>query len=147
MEIVRRYYEATGRVFQAYWHQPRSAVDAVRAGELPRDAIEMAGMLHPNVEWKTALTGVTYRGFDEIAVGFDEMVSAAQDYRVEVREVTDLGDERVLAVLDVGMKGKASEIDADAVIFVAVTVCDGRISRLDEYLERDDAIEAATLSK
>jgi hypothetical protein len=122
-------------------------VDTVRAGELPPDAIEMAGMVHPDVEWKTALTGVTYRGLDGIAVGFDEMVGAAQDYRVEIREVTGLGDERVLAVLDVGMTGKASEIDATAVIFVAVTVCDGRITRMDEYLERDEAVEAAGLSK
>ena len=93
------------------------------------------------------LTGVTYRGYDGIAVGFDELVGAAQDYRVQIREVTDLGDDRVLAEVDVGMKGKASEIDAKAVIFVAVTVRDGRITRMDEYPERAEALEAAGLSE
>ena len=112
VEIVRRYFEATGRLFRAYWDEPRSAVDILRAGELSPDAVEAAGILHPNIERKTVLTGVTHRGYDGIAVGFDELVGAAQDYRVQIREVTDLGDDRVLAVADVGMKGKVSEIDA-----------------------------------
>lgn len=41
------------------------------------------------------------------------------------------------------MKGKASEIDVDTTIFIAVTVHDGLITRMDEYLDRSDALEAA----
>jgi ketosteroid isomerase-like protein len=147
VEIVRRYYEATQRLFAAYWNEPRSAVETLRAGDAPPDAVEMVRVLHPNVEWTTALTGVTYRSYDGLAIGFDEMVGAAQDYRVEVQEVTDLADDRVLAVLEVGMKGKASEIDVNAAIFVAVTVRDGLIIRMDEHLERTEALEAAGLKE
>ena len=78
-----------------------------------------------------------------MAEGFDELVDAARDYRVELGEVTDLGDDQVLAVAGGGMKGKASEIDVDTTIFIAVTVHDGLITRMDEYLDRSDALEAA----
>ena len=45
------------------------------------------------------------------------------------------------------MKGKASEIDVNAAIFVAVTVRDGLIIRMDEHLERTEALEAAGLKE
>jgi ketosteroid isomerase-like protein len=143
VEIVRRYYDAVRRAFLAYWDDPRSVADALKAGAVGPEGAELIRYLHPNVEWKTALTGITYRGYYEMTKGFDELVGAARDYRVEIQEVIDLGGDQVLAVAGVGMKGKASEIDVNAVIFVAVTVRDGLITRMDEYVERKDALEAA----
>ena len=43
------------------------------------------------------------------------------------------------------MKGKASDIAVNATIFSIATVEDGLIIGLDEYLERDEALEAAGL--
>ena len=37
----------------------------------------MMRCLHPSAEWKTALTGVTYRGYRDMASGFDQLVEAA----------------------------------------------------------------------
>jgi ketosteroid isomerase-like protein len=102
--------------------------------------------LHPNIEWKSALIGITTRGYEGTVHGVDQFLDAAQDYRVNVLEVTDLGDSQVLAVVRLAMKGKASEIDVNATIFSIVTVEDGLIIRLDEYLERAEALEAAGLS-
>jgi hypothetical protein len=45
------------------------------------------------------------------------------------------------------MKGKASDIDVNATIFSIVTVEDGLIIRMDEYLERAEALEAVGLSE
>ena len=56
------YYEAVKGVFEAYWEDPGSAADALETGEVPAVAVEMLRYMHPNVEWKTALTGTTYRG-------------------------------------------------------------------------------------
>jgi hypothetical protein len=36
VEVVRRYYDATQRAFTAYWEDPRSAADALPAGQLSR---------------------------------------------------------------------------------------------------------------
>jgi ketosteroid isomerase-like protein len=147
VEVVRRYYEATQRAFVAYWEDPRPAAEALEAGDISPEAVEMTRFLHPNAEWKTALTGITYRGYSDMARGFDQLVDAAQTYRVEVQEVTPLGSDRVLAVVEAAMKGTASGIDVRSTIFVVVTVRYGLITRMDEFVEREEALEAVGLSE
>ena len=143
VEVVRRYFEATERAFAAYWQVPRSVADSVRAGEVDPEIADAMRHLHPNIEWKSALIGITTRGYEGTARGVDQVLDAAQDYRIKVPEVTDLGNDQVLAVVQLAMKGKASDIDVNTTIFSLVTVEDGLIIRMDEYLERDEALEAA----
>ena len=147
VELVRRYFEAVERAFAAYWQGPRSVADSLRAGEVRPEITDAMSYFHPNIEWKSALIGITARGYEATAHGVDQFLDAAQDYRVNVLEVTDLGDSQVLAVLRAAMKGRASEIDVNATIFSIVTVEDGLIIRMDEYLERAEALEAAGLSE
>ena len=85
VDVVRRYYEAAQRAFAAYWEDPRSAVEAVKSGDVGPDVAEGMRYLHPNAEWKTALTGITYRGYSGMAEGFDQLVDAARTYRVELQ--------------------------------------------------------------
>ncbi len=147
VELVRGYYGAMQRVFGAYWEDPGSAADTLETGEVPPVGVEMLRYLHPNVEWKTALTGITYRGYNDLARGFDQLVDAAQNYGIEVQEVSDLGGNQVLVVVEAAMRGRATDIDVKAGIFVVVTVRDGLITRMDEYLERAEALEAAGISE
>ncbi len=135
------------RVFGAYWEDPGSAADTLETGEVPSVAVEMLRYLHPNVEWKTALTGITYRGYNALARGFDQVVDAAQNYGIEIQAVSDLGGNQVLAVVEAGMRGRATDIDVKAGIFIVVSVRNGLITRMDEYLERAEALEAAGLSE
>jgi ketosteroid isomerase-like protein len=147
VEVVRRYLEAVERVLAAYWQGPHSLEDSLRAGEVRHEIADALRYLHPNIEWKSALIGITTRGYEGMMRGVDQLLDAAQDYRVNVPEVTDLGDSQVLAVLRPAMKGKASDIDVNATIFSIVTVEDGLIIRMDEYLERAEALEAVGLSE
>jgi ketosteroid isomerase-like protein len=147
VKVVRGYYEAVQGVFGAYWEAPGSVADTLEKGEVPPAGVEMLRYLHPNVEWKTALTGVTYRGYNELARGFDQLVDAAQDYGIEVQEVSDLGGNQVLAVVEAGMRGRSTDIDVKAGIFIVVTLRNGLITRMDEYVDRAAALEAAGLSE
>ena len=148
VELVRRFFEAVDRLFAAYWQGPWSLADSLRAGEVPPEMVDVMRYLHPNIEWKSALIGITTtRGYEATVHGVDQFLDAAQDYRVKVLEVTDLGDSQVLAVLRLAMKGKASDIPVNATIFSIVTVEDGLIIRMDEYLERAEALEAVGLSE
>jgi ketosteroid isomerase-like protein len=147
VELVRRYFDALARGFQAYWKDPRSAVDRLNAGEIGPEGVEMARYVNVNAEWRTVLTGVTYRGYVGLAQGFDQLVEAAQDYRIELKEANDLGGQHVLAVVESSMRGKASEIEVKALIFMVLTVHDGLIIRMEEYLERAQALEAAGVSE
>jgi len=125
----------------------RSLADSLRAGEVRPEIADAMRYFHPNIEWKSALIGITAHGYEGMAHGVDQFLDAAQDYRVKVLEVTELGDSQVLAVLRLAMKGKASDIPVNATIFSIVTVEDGLIIRLDEYLERAEALEAVGLSE
>ena len=147
VEIVRRYFEAVERAFAAYWQAPHSIAGSVRAGEVSPEFADAMRYWHPNIEWKAALIGITTRGREDAARGVDQMLDAAQDSRVTVLEVTDLSDSQVLAVLRLAMKGKTSDIDVNATIFTIVTVDDGLIIGLDDYLERAEALEAVGLSE
>jgi ketosteroid isomerase-like protein len=147
IELVRRYFEAAERAFAAYWEGPRSVADSLRADEVRPEIADAMRYLHPNIEWKSALIGITARGYEPLADGVDQFLDAAQDYRVNVLEVTDLGDDQVLAVVRLAMKGKASDIAVNTTMFAIVTVEDGLIVRMDEYLERAEALEAVGLSK
>ncbi len=147
VEVVRRYFEAVERFYEAYWQGPRSVADSVRAGEVEPEIADLMRYLHPNIEWKSALIGITARGYGDTAHGVDQFLDAAQDYRIKAQEVTDLGGNQVLAVVQLAMKGKASDIDVNTTIFSLVTVEDGLIIRMDEYLERTEALEAAGLSE
>ena len=147
VEIVRRYFEAVERAFAAYWQGPRSVADSLRAGEVEPEIADAMRYLHPNVEWKSALIGITSRGYEGAARGIDQSLDAAQDYRVDVSEITDLGSNQVLAMVQLAMKGKASDIAVNATIFSIVTVEDGLIIGLDEHLERSEALEAAGLRR
>jgi ketosteroid isomerase-like protein len=145
--LVRRYFEATERAFAAYWDGPRSVADSLRAGKVEPEIADAMRYLHPNIEWKSALIGITTRGYEETARGVDQLLDAAQDYGLEVPELIDLGGDEVLAVVQLAMKGRTSDIDVNATIFAIVTVEHGLISRIDEYLERAEALEAAGLSE
>ena len=67
VEIVRRYFEAVERVFAAYWQGPRSLADSLRAGEVRPELADAMRYLHPNIEWKSALIGITTRGYEGTA--------------------------------------------------------------------------------
>ena len=119
--------------------------DSLRAGEVEPAIADAMRYLHSNIEWKSALIGITSRGYEGMARGLDQLLDVVQDYRVRVPEVTDLGDNQVLAVLQLAMKGKASDIAVNATIFSIAAMEDGLIMRMNEYLERDEALEAAGL--
>src|SRR5919204_203451 len=136
VEVVRRYFEAVERAFQAYWKDPRGAEAAVKAGEVAPEGVEMARYLHPNCEWKTLMAGITYRGFVGMASGFDQLVEAAQAYAIKLKEVNDLGGDNVLAVVEGAVKGKASDAEVNVMVFAVVSVDEGLITRIDEHGDR-----------
>jgi ketosteroid isomerase-like protein len=147
VEVVRRYFDAVQRAFQAYWKDPRGAEDAVKTGQLGPEGVEMTRYLHPNCEWKTLMAGITYRGFVGMASGFDQLVEATQAYAINLKEVNDLGGDKVLAVVEGDMKGKASDAEVKVTVFAVVTVDKGLIARINEHGDRAHALEAAGMRK
>lgn len=144
VQIVRRAFEVLERSVEAHWKNPRSVVDAIRAGDPPAELAEMFSYLDPDVEWNTAFAGMAFRGHLGCAEGWDWLVEVAEDYRVTLVEVTDLGADKVLASVDRAIKGRGSEIEMSAPMFSVITLRAGKVARMDEYSTQTEALEAVS---
>ena len=147
VEVVRRFIAATQRFFEAYWKDPRSIAAAVEAETLWPEYREALTFLDPDVEWKTIFLGETHRGYLETAKVWDDYLRWADGYRVHLQETEDLGGDQVYAVISVIGTAKIGGAPMDARFFDVFTLRDGRIVRLEEYTERDKALEAAGLQE
>jgi ketosteroid isomerase-like protein len=90
--------------------------------------------------------GGTYRGTEAVR-GLWESMFAAQDYRAELEDVVVLEDSRVLSTLRVHNRGVASGVATTTVIYTVGTEREGLISRIEYYVDRGQALEAAGLAE
>ncbi len=144
MEIVRRFFDAIERLLKAS-KTSRSLLDAMNAGDLPREANEALGYMTPEVAWNPLFSGETYRGQLDVVRGLDELREAAANYNSKLLETTDLEADRVLALFALSLEGRGSGINIDARVFAVVSLDDGLITRIDEHTDRAEALEAAGL--
>jgi ketosteroid isomerase-like protein len=139
VEVVQRFFEAVERLLQA-WEPSRSLVETLNAGDIPTEAREALGCMNPGAEWSPVFSGETYRGQLEMARGWDELLEAAENYSLELLEVTGLDQDRVFAVFGPSLEGRSSGIHVNAAMFAVVTLENGLITRLDEYTDRREAL-------
>jgi ketosteroid isomerase-like protein len=144
VETVRQFYEAVERWMAAYWRDPRSIADALKADDLIPEGKAVFELVAPDFVWNAGTFG-TYRGHGEIARAWDDLLETVDDYRLSVRNLRDCGDGRVFAAVDRTAKARASGIHATFPAFVVITVRDGLLVGLDEYLDRAEALEAVGL--
>ena len=146
VEIVERYFGAAVRALDAYWDSPRSMAQALVGHDLDGDSRQVLDLMHPDMRWKNA-AGIVFEGKHGCARGFDELMETSQAYSATVTEVTDLADDRVLAVLTVEMNGQSSGAAATVSIYSVLSLRDGLIADADEYLNRTEALKAVGLEE
>jgi ketosteroid isomerase-like protein len=113
-----------------------------------RESVEP--LLHPDVQWRTVmgpLLGVEAVSGREamLRFAFDEIPDAAENTHVEVEELRDLGEGRVLVVARYLARGKRSGIELDQRIASVHHLSEGMIVSVDDYPSRKEALEAAGL--
>jgi ketosteroid isomerase-like protein len=120
----------------------RGAYDAFARGDV--DALTDR-FLHPEVEWRTTpqvpFRG-TYRGLEEVLRGMEEWTGPFDEITTEVEEMIDTGDQ---VVVRHRMRGRGSDsgVEVDLVLWQVVSVRDGKLVRMYDYLTREEALEAA----
>jgi ketosteroid isomerase-like protein len=146
LEVVQGFFKAVDQLLQA-WRPEGSRVDAMKAGDIPPEAGEALGFMKPDAAWNPVFSGETYRGPLEMAEGWDELLDAAENYTLELLDVAELDDDRVLGVFGPSLEGRSSGIHVNAAVFAVVTLEDGLIAQLDEYTDRREALEAAGIKE
>ena len=121
----------------------RSAYEAFGRGDL--DAL--MPLLHPEIEWRTTAQipfEGTYRGIDEFLHAMSEWTEPFDDLTTTVEEVIDVGD-RALVRHRMQGRGRDSGAAVDLVLWQLVSVRDGQLVAMHDYITREEALEAAQL--
>ena len=129
LERFRRFYDAISR----------------RDIEVYLDGLDEDVELHQ----AAALLGTkgTFRGKDGAVELLDELAEAFTEIDWRPQRVIDLGDERYLVLLHPKGKGRGSGVALEAKVAHLHEQRDGKTTRVDTYLEWDDAFEAVGLSE
>ena len=113
-----------------------------------RDVEALVEELHPRIEWRPLLPvllggeAAVYRGHKGARRGIQELEEAFTELRAEPVEFRDLG-ERVVAIGHLHGRGKESGVVTESPIVWLVDFEDGKVVRIREYLDPDEALEAA----
>ncbi|MGI9021438.1 MAG: nuclear transport factor 2 family protein [Solirubrobacterales bacterium] len=129
VEFVRRVFAATKR-----------GLEDGEVSTVVRDFYDREGQYEPVEEAKPL------RGHDQIVDYFRRWLTVWDDFRVELEEVIDAGDQ-VVSVARSGGRAKASGVEVSQRIYSVIDVRNDKIFRNREFLDRREALEAAGLSE
>jgi ketosteroid isomerase-like protein len=125
----------------------REAFESFLAG----DEEKTAQLLDPEVEFHGTVGGLQEgqiaHGQSEIDQTFEsEDLEAWEERRLEPEEFIDAGDD-VVVLLHEYRRGKGSGVELETETAVVVAVSGGRVVRIQGYMDRGAALEAAGLRK
>jgi ketosteroid isomerase-like protein len=109
------------------------------------DRAEGEAIFDPYVVMNPTEEGPSY-GLDAIRDNFEHWKGAWEELEVTIEELIDAGDRVFLTAHHRG-RGRGSGVTVDARYYEVYTLREGKIIRVDEFAERDEAFEAAGLSE
>ena len=93
-------------------------------------------------EWPEAPGSQSYRGPDGLRRALEVWFDAWESMQVEVTDIHEV-DDRILVTLHQPAKGKGSEVEVEIDSYNVYTFDKGKVTRIELFLNRDDALEAA----
>ena len=118
----------------AYGAWSRADFDAVEA--MVAEDLEFVPAVAAGVE------GGSVRGRDEVRAFFERLSETWETFQVEPDEFREVGD-RVLILGHVRAKGRGSGLELDQPMLSVIWFRDGKIGRIQSFLDEDAAREAA----
>jgi uncharacterized protein len=86
-----------------------------------------------------------YDGPDGIRRFFTDISDTGPDFKLTIERLEAVGTDRVLALMEVTATGRASGIPQDAQTGNVYDLVDGKIDRIQIFVDRQQALEAAGL--
>jgi ketosteroid isomerase-like protein len=99
----------------------------------------------PQIEYRPVEEGLC-RGHAEVRGNFERWIGTWDEHEIAAEEYLDAGDQ-VIVALHVRGRGKGSGIEIDARYFQVCTIADGKLTHLEDFTDRPDALRAAGLSE
>jgi ketosteroid isomerase-like protein len=146
VEIVGRFYPGGG-VDIPKLIADEDAVTRYEAPLLPLIHPSLEVIVDPGYARLGGGTSETLRGVDALREMWREWLSAWESLRLDVKELVSLVDSRVLALVDMHARPKGGGSEMSLRGAAIWTFVDGQASRIQIFLDRDAALEAAGLSE
>jgi ketosteroid isomerase-like protein len=89
----------------------------------------------------------TYEGRDAIVESLEDWPKQWEDFRMDLIEIIDAGDEVAVSVTRHRGRGRESGIAMDFEVFYVQRGRDGKLARLEMFFSREQALRAAGLSE
>jgi ketosteroid isomerase-like protein len=138
-------------------HSVRENVEIVRQAfeEFTRGGWEplIGTVWAPEIVWDMTPAGIpglgTYRGYDELRSFFEDWFSTFpfEEWEQELNDVIDCGGDQVVALTRQRGRGSASGVNVELEYAQVITLREGKMVRVDVYLDRERALEAAGLTE
>jgi ketosteroid isomerase-like protein len=117
-----------------------------------RDAEAFLEDAHPDVEWRPAFqmllggSATVFRGHDAIRRMFREVDESLAAIGAEWSDIRDLG-ERVVATGRLRIRGRESGVESESPVGIVVDFSEGKVVRVQTFLDPAQALDAAGLSE
>jgi ketosteroid isomerase-like protein len=121
----------------------RQSIEAVNRGDID-DALRF---LDPDIVFEPLRAPVqgAYRGHAGVREWWADTAETFESFRIDHTDVRELGDDRLLAIGTLHVRGRGSGIETDVPTAAIVSFRDGRMVSVKDYGDRDTALEAAGL--
>jgi ketosteroid isomerase-like protein len=117
----------------------RGVLDACARG----DVVEALVHADPKIVWNPTQEGQV-QGITAVRATMERWEDSFEDLEVAYEETIDLGD-RVLVETYVSGRGRGSGVEVNSRTYMLWTFQGTKVSRMDEFAERAEALEAAGL--
>ena len=127
-------------------------VEVVRrdvAARSSRDWAVLAEIWHSDIELELVAGSGRFRGLEEIKPFFETLSNLYSEYRVEADEIIDAGERVVTAerVGGRGLKGSDAATWVEDKVVRLISFKEGKLWRIKEYRNREQALEAAGMAE
>jgi ketosteroid isomerase-like protein len=109
------------------------------------DRAEAEAIFDPHVVMNPTEEG-PLSGLDAMRADFERWASAFEELRVTAEEIIDAGDQVVVVAHHKG-RGRQSGVEVDTRFYEVYTLREGKVSRVDEFNEMAEALDAAGLGE
>jgi ketosteroid isomerase-like protein len=100
------------------------------------------------LEAPAGIRGGTFRGREAVGEWFgDWLRTFDSSVHTDIREITEIGNDGVLMVAATRGRGRGSGADVEETFFWLNRLREGKVTRVEGYLSRAQALEAAGLSE
>jgi len=104
-----------------------------------------ADEVDPELELHSQIMGGVVRGVDGLQAWFLEIEQQFEEWQQHIAEVRELDRDRLLVIGEIHLRGRGSKVEFDQPMAWLMDFRDGRLLRLETFVHRSEALDAAGL--